>query len=134
MPTCIAIAVVEHNGEFLIGRRPDDVPLPGLWEFPGGKINPDETAQQAAARECLEETGLLIEVGDEYPPVHYQYSHGELFLRFFRCCPHDPALAPHARFHWVRATDLVNYEFPAANASLVAMLAGSHDQISPKTS
>jgi 8-oxo-dGTP diphosphatase len=123
MSTCIAIAVVEHNGKFLIGRRPDDVPLPNLWEFPGGKIKSGESAQQAAARECLEETGLEIEVGEEFPPVHHRYSYGELLLRFFRCHPRDPALAPHARFRWVVAADLANYEFPAANASLLAMLA-----------
>ncbi len=54
--TRIAIAVVEHDGNFLIGLRPSGAVLGGLWEFPGGKVEPDETPEAAAARECLEET------------------------------------------------------------------------------
>ena len=96
MPTLIAIAVVERNGEFLIGLRPANVALPGLWEFPGGKIEPNETPQQAAARECLEETGLEVEVGEEYPQVCYRYPHAELLLQFFHCYPRDPNKAPNA--------------------------------------
>ena len=68
-PTRIAIAVVEHAGRYLIGRRPDGVPLAGLWEFPGGKVQLSETAEQAAERECLEETGLEVAVGEAYPAV-----------------------------------------------------------------
>ena len=53
-PVEIAIAVVEHEGRFLIGLRPPGAPLAGLWEFAGGKLEPGETPQMAAARECLE--------------------------------------------------------------------------------
>src|SRR4029079_19393384 len=58
MPTPIAIAIVEHSGSFLVGRRPEGAALAGLWEFPGGKIEPGETAEEAAGREWLVETGL----------------------------------------------------------------------------
>lgn len=58
MPTPIAIAVVQHADQFLIGQRPAGLVLSGYWEFPGGKIQLGETPEAAAVRECLEETGL----------------------------------------------------------------------------
>lgn len=120
--THIAIAVVEHEGRYLIGRRPEGVPLAGLWEFPGGKVHPGETAEQAAARECLEETGLEVAVGEPYPAVVHQYSHGKVALEFFACRPLDPPQTPKAPFRWVLARDLGDYEFPEANGGLVDYL------------
>ena len=122
--TEIAIAVVEHDGRYLIGLRPPNVPLPGLWEFPGGKLRPGETPAQAAERECLEETGLAIVVGEAFPDVLHTYEHGRLLLHFFRCRLGDPvaAAAVPTRFRWVPGGKLVDYAFPAANAELVASL------------
>jgi 8-oxo-dGTP diphosphatase len=122
LPTRIAIAVVEHDGRYLIGRRPEGAPLAGLWEFPGGKIQAGETAELAAARECLEETGLAVEVGPAYPSVVHQYAHGKVALEFFACRPFEPARTPKAPFRWVLAADLGDYEFPEANGGLVAYL------------
>ncbi len=122
-PTLIAIAVVEHDGKFLIGLRPDGVALAGLWEFPGGKVQADETAAQAAVRECREETGLAVEVVAELDAVVHEYEHGQVELHFFRCRPLDASQKPDARFHWVPAAELTAYEFPAANCQLVARLA-----------
>ncbi len=81
----IAVAVVEHRGKFLIGRRPEGVPLAGLWEFPGGKVEASETPAAAARRECLEETGLAVVVGEKYPEVLQQYDHDKVHLHFFAC-------------------------------------------------
>lgn len=81
----IAVAVVRHGGDYLVGRRPEGVPLAGYWEFPGGKVEPRETAEAAAVRECREETGLDVQVVGEFPPVDFAYSHGTLRLRFFSC-------------------------------------------------
>ena len=66
-PVSIAVAVVQHAGTVLIGRRAPEAPLGGLWEFPGGKVGPDETPGEAAARECREETGLAVRIGRPYP-------------------------------------------------------------------
>lgn len=121
-PTRIAIAVVEHAGRYLIGRRPEGVPLAGLWEFPGGKVQPGETAEQAAARECLEETGLAVEVGLAFPEVVHQYAHGRVALEFFACRPLEPERVPKSPFRWVLAAELGQYEFPEANGGLVAYL------------
>jgi 8-oxo-dGTP diphosphatase len=121
-PTRIAVAVVEHGGCFLVGQRPKGVPVAGLWEFPGGKIEPGETAEQAAARECLEETGLAIEVGSPYPAVVHQYNHDRLALEFFACSAVDPKVPPKPPFRWVALSELAKYPFPAANAGLIELL------------
>ena len=81
MPTIIAIAVVEHDDRFLIGQRPAGVALAGYWEFPGGKVEPDESPADAAVRECLEETGIQISVVGEYPTTRHQYDHDTLVGR-----------------------------------------------------
>ena len=62
--TSIAVAVVEHEGRVLIGQRPPGTALAGYWEFPGGKIGAGERAEEAARRECLEETGLITRTTD----------------------------------------------------------------------
>ena len=121
-PQPIAVAVVRRHGQVLIGPRPAGVPLAGLWEFPGGKVLKGETPSAAAARECLEETGLAIRIGPSYVEVVHPYEHGVLRLHFFEATPVDPAQAPREPFRWVAIADLGNYRFPPANATILAKL------------
>ena len=123
MPTPIAVAVVEHQGKFLIGRRPAGVALAGLWEFPGGKVQPGETPAAAARRECLEETGLHVVVGAPYPEVVQQYDHDRVHLHFFACALVDEHAPTPDGYRWVAPGELAEYEFPRANEGLLALLA-----------
>jgi 8-oxo-dGTP diphosphatase len=122
MPRRIAVAVVEHAGRYLIGRRPAGVPLAGFWEFPGGKVQPGETPQQAAQRECREETGLAVQVLLPCEQVVYEYDHGRLLIDFFACTLEAGDLTPRPPFCWVPAAELAQYPFPPANAGLVERL------------
>lgn len=126
MPTLIAIAVVEHEGNFLIGQRPAGVALAGLWEFPGGKIESGETPEAAAVRECVEETGLLVEALFRYSDRVQQYEYDRVDL-FFIACRLSPAAQPPPRepFRWVRRDELERYEFPAGNTALLELLSKS---------
>jgi mutator protein MutT len=119
----IAVAVVERACCYLIGQRGADAPLAGLWEFPGGKLRDGESARAAAARECLEETGLEIEVGELYAAVVHQYEHGRLRIHFFAGVPRDLDAAPLHGFRWVPAAQLERYNFPTANAAILPRLA-----------
>ncbi len=123
MTTPIAIAVVEHAGQLLIGQRPPGVALAGLWEFPGGKIEPGETAEAAAVRECLEETGLVALPLFRYPEHVQQYDHDRVRLYFIACRLADGQTSqPRAPYRWAARTSLGDYQFPAGNASLLVLL------------
>ena len=128
MPTPIAIAVVEHEGAFLVGQRPAGVALAGLWEFPGGKIEPGESAEGAAVRECLEETGLSVEPLFRYSDHVEEYDHDRVELCFVACRLASPQQAlPQAPFRWVPREELHNYQFPAGNAGLLEFLTATKD-------
>ncbi len=121
-PTPIAIAVVEHQGAFLVGQRPVDVALGGLWEFPGGKVEKGETAAQAAVRECLEETGLVVEVVEPCLEHAHFYEHDQVQLMFFACRLVGEGTAPREPFRWVRRGALGGLEFPAGNVGILKLL------------
>ncbi len=121
-PTAIAIAVVESEGRILIGQRPADAPLGGLWEFPGGKIEEGESAADAAIRECVEETGVLIDVGRLYLECVHQYDHGCVRLHFFACTPRTLMTTPLRPYRWVARGELGQYEFPDANKPVLETL------------
>jgi 8-oxo-dGTP diphosphatase len=125
-PTLIAIAVVEHDGSFLIGQRPPGVALAGLWEFPGGKIEPGETPEAAAVRECLEETGIAVQPLFRYPEREHDYAHDRVQLIFVACRPASGLPdTPREPFRWVEREALGKHEFPAGNAELLSLLAAS---------
>lgn len=128
VPTQVGIGLIERDGAFLIRRRPaaPDSPMPGFWEFPGGKVEPGETPAEATARECREEVGLCVVVGRLNRRLTYQYPHGLVDLWYFHARPSDPVAEPNpsSGFRWVSAVDLPRYPFPPANEDLVAALAG----------
>lgn len=122
----IAVAIVERDGQFLVGVRPPGGALAGYSEFPGGKALDGETPADAAVRECREETGLEVVVEHAYPVVEYDYPHGRLAIHFFRCRVRDmrtTIVAP--PFRWVDRKELVRLQFPEANRSLLAELVES---------
>lgn len=125
--TQIAIAVVQYEGRFLIGQRSGGVPLAGLWEFPGGKREAGETPEEAAVRECREETGLAVEPVGRYPTQVQDYEHGQVELNFIACVPVDPQPVPLAPYRWVPRLELANYKFPDGNRRLIELLLSAAD-------
>jgi mutator protein MutT len=124
-PTAVAVAVVEDGGRVLVGQRPEGVPLAGLWEFPGGKVRLGETPERAAVRECLEETGLEIEVVGSYGVTAHSYPHGWVRIHFFTCRLTSTASLLRPPFRWIPLDELDRYPFPAANARVIRHLAKS---------
>ncbi len=120
--TSVAIAVVQYQGRFLVGRRSEHLPLGGLWEFPGGRIAQDESPHDAAARECLEETGVRVQVSHCLLFHKQTYPHAELTLYFLACQPIDPQVVPHSPFQWVTREGLATLQFPEGNRPLLRRL------------
>ncbi|MBL8851047.1 MAG: (deoxy)nucleoside triphosphate pyrophosphohydrolase [Planctomycetaceae bacterium] len=118
----IGIAVVEHDGRYLVGVRGENGPLPGFSEFPGGKCLDGESPEHGAARECAEETGLAVEIVDALYQRDFDYPHARVALHFYLCRPRGPVAERHQDFHWVSATALRDLKFPPANQPVVELL------------
>src|SRR6266850_2444709 len=120
----VAAGLIFRGGKLLITQRHMDVHLGGLWEFPGGKREPDETFEECLARELREELGIEVVVGELVESLDHEYPEKTVHLRFYRCRwqQHEPQLLGCAAFEWVTAADLENYEFPAADTRLLERL------------
>jgi len=119
----VVAAVVEEAGRFLITRRLEGTHLAGLWEFPGGKILPEEKPEDALRRELREELGVEAVVGEPVETVDWAYPEKSVRLLFFRCAlAGEPAPLEGQEIRWVAAADLPSYNFPGADATLIARL------------
>jgi 8-oxo-dGTP diphosphatase len=121
----VAIAVVEHEGHYLVGTRGPDQPLAGRAEFPGGRCLPDEEGSACAVRECREETGLSVTVVRKLCECCHTYAHGTLDLEFWLCRLERGENADHAAggFRWVPSDSLGSLDFPEANRTVLKILA-----------
>ncbi len=122
----IAVAVVVHDGKVLVGLRAGDAAEePGRAEFPGGKIEPHESVAAAAARECLEETGVAVRMLDR-PCVSVPQQAPLRTIFFHWAAPLDATVPPQPPFEWVPIDALSTRRFPAANDTVLAMLRAEH--------
>jgi 8-oxo-dGTP diphosphatase len=122
----IAVAVVVHDGKVLVGLRAGDAAEePGRAEFPGGKIEPHESVAAAAARECLEETGVAVRMLDR-PCVSVPQQAPLRTIFFHWAAPLDATVPPQPPFAWVPIDALSPRRFPAANDTVLAMLRAEH--------
>ena len=123
-PQTIGIAVVEHDGCYLVGTRRDEGPLRGFAEFPGGKCHPGETPRDCAVRECREESGLNVAADELLLQHEFAYPHATVDLHFWLCRPVDSESVcdEHRGFRWVEPRELGTLHFPAANEPLIELL------------
>jgi 8-oxo-dGTP diphosphatase len=119
----VTAAIVEIDGEFLVTRRQEGVHLAGLWEFPGGKCDRDESLKDCLARELFEELDVASRVGEEIFTTRHVYPDRVIELHFFRCeLLGEPRPQLGQEMRWVRREGLGALEFPPADAELIAML------------
>lgn len=121
----ISIAVVKNpQNLFLICLRPDHVHQGGKWEFPGGKIKKDETAEQAMLRELKEEVAITAVDYRLLETTFFDYGDKQLNLNFFLVSQFTgEAQAQEGQsMQWVNKAELFNYSFPDANAAIIKKL------------
>jgi len=125
-PIPIGIAIVEHDGHFLVGLRSSESSLPGLAEFPGGKCQAGESFADCACRECVEETGLEVRAVQELDSLTFGYLHATVELHFWHCRPvnSDEVAEAHQNFRWVSREELSSLNFPEANDRILQILCG----------
>jgi len=121
----VVAAVIRRDGKILITQRLDDVHLARLWEFPGGKVEAGESFEVALQREILEELGVEIRIHEEFFTTEHDYVTKSVRLHFYVCTllRGEPAPLAVADLRWIRPNELCNFEFPPADADLIARLA-----------
>lgn len=121
-----AVALVDVDGRVLLAQRPEGKSMAGLWEFPGGKIEPNETPEAALIRELQEELGIDTWASCLAPLTFASHSYDDfhLLMPLFACRKWEGT--PRARegqtLKWVKPNEMSQYPMPAADIPLVAML------------
>lgn len=121
----VAAGIIRDNaGRILIAQRPPDGLLGGLWEFPGGKQEPDETLPQCLQRELREELAIEVEVGTLFVVVKHAFTHFKITLHAFECryISGEPQKLGVHDWAWVTETQLEQYSFGKADREVIAAL------------
>lgn len=126
----VAVAVIIRDGRVLIARRPDHVHQGGLLEFPGGKVEPGETVQQALMREIAEETGLDVLADSLQPVIGIRHDYGDkrVFLDVWQtdAAEGEPKGLEGQPIEWFVPEQLSDDDFPAANRPIIRALRLPH--------
>lgn len=122
----VACALVDSDGRVLIARRPEGRDMAGLWEFPGGKVDPGEKPEDALIRELKEELGIDVTESCLAPLTFasHGYDSFHLLMPLYVCRKWDGEAAPREgqELAWVRPNRLAGYDMPPADEPLKAML------------
>ena len=122
----VACALVDADGRVLISKRPEGKTLAGLWEFPGGKLEPGETPEDCLVRELQEELGIVTKVACLAPLTFasHTYEDFHLFMPLYVCRRFEgvPRGAEGQEIKWVKPKKLRDYPMPAADEPLVPAL------------
>ena len=120
----VTAAILIHNDRILIARRRNTDDLAGKWEFPGGKIESNETPQQCLTREMKEEFGIDVVVGDFFGESTYRYNTATVQLLAYHSSWKGGrfSLNAHAAIQWVSLNQLQDFEFAPADIPLVEKL------------
>lgn len=119
----VTAAIIEKDGQFLIARKRVGA-LAGMWEFPGGKIEPGESPEECLQREIREEFGIEITVGSHLATSRYTYPHIAIELIGYHTTYQsgEIILTDHDRIAWVTPAEMKNYTFAPADLPIVSAL------------
>ena len=122
----VAVALIDTDGRVLIAQRPEGKQLAGLWEFPGGKVEPGERPEQALIRELNEELGIDVNEACLAPFVFasHAYDSFHLLMPLYLCRRWNGVVVAreHSALAWVKPNKLSDYPMPPADEPLVAYL------------
>ena len=124
--TSVAIAVLWRDGRVLVRQRRQDETLPGLWEFPGGKVLAGESPERAARREAREEMRVEVSGLALLDLIEHDYPDRRVRITVYEgTCSGEPSPPDGAQWAWVTPAELASLPVPEANHGLVVRLAGT---------
>jgi len=121
-----ACALIDSDGRILLAQRPEGKSLAGLWEFPGGKVEPGETPEECLVRELEEELGIKTKVACLAPLTFASHSYDtfHLLMPLYVCRRYEgiPQSREGQALKWVKPMQLRDYPMPPADEPLIPML------------
>lgn len=117
-------AVIVNDGRVLCAQRGPDGSLPGMWEFPGGKIEEHETPADALVREIREELNCEVTLEEEITTTSYEYDFGTVTLTTFYCrlTRGHPQISEHETFEWATPVELDRFDWAPADIPTVEII------------
>ena len=120
----VACALVDIDGRVLVVKRPPGKPMAGLWEFPGGKVEPSETIAEALSRELQEELGVLVEAAEPFMVIDHDYGDKQVRLDVYQVTrwQGEAQGLEGQPLAWKLPVELIGWPFPAANTPILQRL------------
>ncbi len=124
-PVHVAVGVIENaDGDIFISKRHKDLHQGDKWEFPGGKVEADETVYDALVRELREECNIVVQSASPLTVIHHNYGDKRVVLDVWRVIGFtgDIVQREGQEWRWVPAYALQAYQFPKANEAIIELL------------
>ena len=118
--TDVVAALIWKGDRFMIAQRPEYKARPLLWEYVGGKVEPGETKEEALVRECREELGITVSVGEAFTEVLHVYPDLMIRLTLFHAAiaEGEPQLLEHRDLRWILPSEIPDYPFCPADEEI----------------
>jgi A/G-specific adenine glycosylase len=122
----VTAAIIRYRGKVLITQRPADKLLGGLWEFPGGKLEPGETLEACLEREISEELGMTIKTGAQQLTLKHGFTHFKITLHVFEAAwvEGKPQALQVADIKWVKPSELGSYAMGKTDRAIATFVNG----------
>ena len=123
-PIDVVAAIIKSEDYYLLAKRNKDKYMGLKWEFPGGKVEQNETFKEALSREILEELNVNIQIHKKVAEERYQDEEINIVLHYYMCSliDNDIVLSEHEAIEWVKKQDFLKYEFVPGDGDITSLI------------
>ena len=123
-PRDVVAAIIKKDDCYLLAKRNKEKYMGLKWEFPGGKVEKDESFEEALSREILEELNVNIEIHNKVAEERFQDDEINVVLHYYICSliDTDIVLSEHEAIEWVKKQDFLNYEFVPGDGDITSLI------------